>query len=351
MGPDAQPAASGDEKLPLVSLVFLAFNRRERVLTSLRQMLGESGYPRERLEPIVVDNGSTDGTAQAVEATHPEVRIIRNGTNLGAPGLNRGFAVATGDYVLILDDDAYLEPGGLARAVRAAEQERADLVSFTVVSSFDPEHPLNDDWRTGLFSFWGCAALVGRQALETLGGYDPNMFIWANEVDFTMRLLDLGFRHLYLPDVRAVHMKERIVRFDYRRYLVNARHHAYIAAKLMAPLDGLLVVFNIAQRAGLDALTETPGAIAAVREAAIGYGKGLSNRRPVRPSVSRAYRRHFAPFVSPWKFVRSPAERLRGGRGHADPVATRAKQRDERRARFFADRPKFYPETEGSLRL
>lgn len=329
-----------------MSVVFLAYNRSEALLISLRQMLTESGYPPSRLEVIVVDNASTDNTAETVAREFPQVRLIRNTHNAGAPGWNRGFLVATGDYVLILDDDAYLRPGALETAVRAAREEEADLVSFTVVSSFDEQHRLNDDWQTGLLSFWGCAALLSAPALKAVGGYDPDIFIWANEVDLTMRLLDGGFRHLYLPDVEAVHMKEAIVEFEPRRYMVNARHHSYIAGRLMRPKDAILTVGNIVQRAAIDALTEERVAVGAIREAGAGFAMGLRQRRPVRPAVSAAYRRNFHPFVSPWRFMRTPKDRLRSRRD-GDAAA----HRDHRFASFYAERAAFYPAGRASLKL
>lgn len=341
--PDAHAAPA---ELPVVSVVFLAYNRRDALLVSLQRMLLDSGYPPERLEVIVVDNASTDGTAGAIARDFPQVRVIRNTHNAGAPGWNRGFAVAAGDYVLILDDDAYLRPGGLERAVRAAQAEHADLVSFSVVSSFDEAHRLNDDWRTGLLSFWGCAALVSAPALRALGGYDPDIFIWANEVDLTMRLLDHGFRHLYLPDVCAVHMKEPILVFEPRRYLVNARHHGYIAGKLLRPRDALATVGNILQRAAIDALAEDRAAAGAVKEVVVGFVAGLRRRDPVRPVVSSAYRRNFHPFVAPWRFMRTPRDRLLGRR--EEDVANR---REERFASFYEQRAEFYPSGSASLRL
>ncbi len=314
---------------------------------SVHRMLVESGYPRDRLEVIVVDNASDDGTGDAVQEKHPDVRLIRNPKNLGAPGWNSGFAAAAGDYVLILDDDAYLRPGDLERAVRAAESERAGLASFSVVSAFDDEHLLNDDWQTGLLSYWGCAALVRADAMRALGGYDANIFIWGNEAEFTMRLLDRGYRHLYLPEVCAVHVKERIVEFEPRRYLVNARHHAYIAGKLMTRADGASVVGNIIQQAAVDTVVENRVAIAAIREALAGYAEGNRRRSPVRSSVSAAYRRNFAPFAAPWQFMRSPRERLRTG----GDSATIARQRQKRYERFFAPRSAFYPHEQACLQL
>jgi len=333
--------------LPRVSVVFLAYNRRDALRESLQRMRVDSGYPAERLELIVVDNASSDDTAAMVEREHPSATLVRNERNVGAPGWNAGFAMATGDYVLILDDDAYLPPGALREAVLAAEAERADLVSFTVVSSFDMDHRLNDDWRTGLLGFWGCAALVSRRGIDALGGYDPNMFIWANEMEFTMRLLDQGFTHLYLPDIHAVHMKEPILTFEPRRYRVNARHHAYVAGKLMRPGDALVVCANLVGDATIDAVAEDPRTLATIPLVLRGLRDGLRHRRPVRPVVSAAYRENFRPFAGSWRFMRTPSERwrARGGRASAE------EQRRRRRERYFAQRARFHPVERASLTL
>ncbi len=338
---------TGGTERPLVSVVYLAYNRRQELLTSLHHTLHESGYPATALEVLVVDNASADGTADAVAEAFPEVRIVRNMQNLGAPGWNAGFALAHGKYVLILDDDAYLETGDLERAVRAAEEEQACLVSFSVVSSFDASRRLNDDWPTGLLSYWGCAALVLRDALQAVGGYDPNIFIWANEVDLTMRLLDGGFRHLHLPDIRAVHMKQRDVRFNPRRYLINARHHGYIAGKLMRPLDATAVVLNIMQQALVDAVLQNRIALSALTEVLGGVWFGLRRRAQVRPVVSATYRRNFHAFAGPWPFTRSIRERLASRR---DP-ATVDRQRRDRYASYYGERARFYPTGASSLQL
>jgi GT2 family glycosyltransferase len=337
----------GEATLPAVSVVFLAYNRREALRESLGRMLQESGYPSDRLEVIVVDNASTDGTASMVEREHPGVRLVRNERNLGAPGWNAGFHIARGDYILILDDDAYLPPGGLEQAVVAAQAEQADLVSFTVVSSYADSHRLNDDWRTGLLSYWGCAALVSRPALDALGGYDPHMFIWANEVEFTMRLLDGGFTHLFLPEVRAVHMKKPIVEFELQRYRVNARHHAYVATRLMRGADAAAVVLTLLVDAVLDTAFEDRSALGAIPLVGRGVRDGLRRRRPVRRVVSAAYRQNFRPFAGTWRFLRSPGERRRARRGEASADEQRARRQEG----YFARRPRFHPHGRASLRL
>lgn len=343
--PGASTGAHADP-LPVVSIVFLAYNRREAVTTSLRQMLDESGYPADRLEVIVVDNASTDDTAEVVARDFPQVRLIRNPENAGAPGWNLGFAEAGGDYILILDDDCYLRPGVLETAVRAAEEEGAGLVSFSIISTFDEGLRFNDVYDTGLLSYWGCAALLSAPALRAVQGYDPDIFIWANEVDLTMRLLDHGYRHLYLPDLEAIHMSKAVTSYEMRRYLVNARHHSYIAGKLMRPLDAGIVLANLLQNAAVHTLTEDRSAARAMKESLAGFAQGLRRRTPVRPEVSTTYRRHFHAFKSPWRWMRTPADRLRA----KDDTET-AERRARRFATFFEQRAAYYPTGRASLKL
>jgi GT2 family glycosyltransferase len=340
-------AAEAGVDLPLVSIVFLAYNRKQELRESLRRMIVEGGYPAERLEVIVVDNASDDGAPAMVREEYPHVRLIENEENEGAPGWNAGFRVAAGDYVLILDDDAYLPAGGLEAAVVAAREEHADLVSFIVISSSDESYRFNDEYRTGLLSYWGCAALVSRRALDALGGYDPNIFIWANELEFTMRLLDHGFRHLFLPEVRAVHMKEPTTKFQLQRHRLQSRHAAYIAGKLMRPRDTLAAVANLVAQAVIDVKAEHPSAIRAVPEVIAGLAEGLRHRQPVRPVVSSAYRQNFGSLTVPWSFMRSPRDRWHALRGMESADAQRAR----RQAPFFEERRRFYPEGRASLQL
>src|SRR4051794_4460690 len=157
-------------------------------------MLGDSDYPSELVDVIVVDNASTDGSGDMVREEFPDVRLVRREKNIGVSGWNDGLAVATGDFVLALDDDCYLPPDGLRLAVEAAEQHAADLVSFSVTSGADEQYFFNEQYRTGLLTFWGCAVLMRRRVVEELRGYDPEIFVWANELEFMIRFFDHGFR-------------------------------------------------------------------------------------------------------------------------------------------------------------
>jgi GT2 family glycosyltransferase len=330
-----------------VSIVFLAYNRRDELLVSLEKVLEHLDYPPDRLEVMVVDNASTDGTVEAVRARYPQVQVIRNPENVGASGWNVGMTTARGDWRMILDDDCYITGDVLQRAVRAAEDNRADLVSFRVVSGVDPAFSFNDQYATGLLTFWGCSAMFSRRAIESEPFYDPNMFIWANEMELTMRLLNRGYRHLHVPEIESVHMKAPDLGYNERSARLNARHFAYIAAKLMQPRDAVLALWNVTLHLFFGAYSEHTRGLIALRDIPRGLRDGLRSRSPVRPEVSRVYRRHTWHFASPFRQLRSPLERLRS-RGHPERLKA---VRSVQVGRWFAKRSEYYPTSTAVLEI
>jgi len=343
--PTSQDAAT-------VTVVFLAYNRREELRVSLDKILGELEYDGKLLDVIVVDNASTDGTKEMLERNFPSVRTITRSENCGVSAWNDGFAMATGDFVLALDDDCYLPADGLRRAVEEARRHDAGLVSFGVVSSTHPGHRFDlDDYLTGLFAFWGCAVLIRRDALKALGGFDPAIFIHGHELEFMLRFFDRGFRHLHLPDVHAVHQKGPnkwtggpLPEAPYRR---NYRHWGYIAGKLLHRRDALEALLALLGQNIRDGRRKDSMAFKGLQETLRGFARGLRHRQAVRPEVSRAYRHNFETFSSPWWFSRTPFEVLYdlatpGGSGHANRG---------RREAWFAERSRFYPDRAAVLEL
>jgi GT2 family glycosyltransferase len=341
-----------------VSIVFLVFNRRDQLRMSLRQMLRSSDYPAELVDVIVVDNASSDGSGAMVREEFPEVRVVDRDVNCGVSGWNDGLAVATGDFVLALDDDCYLPPDGLRLAVEAAERHGADLVSFSVSSGDDQAYRFSDEYRTGLLTFWGCAVLMRRRVVEELRGYDPEIFVWANELEFMIRFFDRGFRHLHLPSVVAVHLKEPLaeaLKDHLRSYRINARHFSYIIAKLLHPREAAGAFVAILANVVRDAVRVDRIAIRALPDAFAGFAHGLRHRRPVQHrEVSQLYRRHFHNFASPWEMTSSPADFALAVRvalakrvvpGYEDPRA------EDRRDVYFDERARFYPTSAETLQV
>jgi GT2 family glycosyltransferase len=357
----AQPTATEHHVAwPSVTVVLLVFNRRDELRITLQKMLFELDYPSALVDVVVVDNASTDGSGEMVRSEFPQVQLISREVNNGVSGFNDGFDAARGDWVVALDDDCYLPADGLKRALEAARQNEADLVSFAVRADDNPDYRFDQRYRTGLLTFWGCAVLMRREVLEALHGYDPEIFVWANELEFMLRFFDAGFAHLHLPEVVAVHMKATGRPWtDYiamREYRLNTRHFAYIAAKALEPRHaaGTLVALlagNLrdAWRVDRAALKATPGAL-------VGFANGLRHRAPVSShEISETYRRNFQSFASPWwisrplpEFLKAlPGELVRSVLGRERSPARPAGRREA----YYAERAFYYPKTAQTLKF
>jgi GT2 family glycosyltransferase len=95
---------------PRIAVVMITHNRRDEVLASLDHLTRLPERPRI----VVVDNASTDGTADAVARRYPQVEVLPARGNLGAAARNLGVRHVNAPYVALCDDDTWWEPGALA---------------------------------------------------------------------------------------------------------------------------------------------------------------------------------------------------------------------------------------------
>ncbi|MCB9879357.1 MAG: glycosyltransferase family 2 protein [Planctomycetes bacterium] len=185
------------------------------------------------LEVIVVDNGSSDGSLERVEQRWPgRLEILRNPKNAGfAKANNQAFAVATGDWVFLLNNDAVLEPDTIANLL-AFVADRPDVGSLAcrVMRYEDP----NVFDSTGLLLYpdgvcrsrgWlekdlgqydraeevlaphGCACAYRREMLQDVGGFDESYFCYLEDLDIGMRAQLMAWKCWYVPDARVRHHK------------------------------------------------------------------------------------------------------------------------------------------------
>jgi len=227
-------------RTPEASLIMLSFNTRELVRESLSSLIASSADVDAEI--IVVDNASHDGSADMVAAEFPQVRLIRAPQNLGfAGGNNLGRKAAQGDFLVLVNSDAFIEPGalqrglermrespqvGLAGGLLVGRDQRLepsarrfpsllnDLLSLTGLAAryphsrffgrFDrtwanPHEPAQVDWVPGAF------CIIRQSALEQIGFFDERFFLYYEEVDLCRRLRKAGWTVWYWPDLQAVH--------------------------------------------------------------------------------------------------------------------------------------------------
>jgi N-acetylglucosaminyl-diphospho-decaprenol L-rhamnosyltransferase len=196
---------------PAVSVVIVNYNRAALLREAIASVLAQTQPPAE---VIVVDNGSADGSADAVEREFgPAIKLVRLDHNLGfAGGNNAGVRVATGEWIALLNNDAVADARWLAEmtaratpgtglvACRIAVAERRDLLDNLGVAlwpdgmSRGASHYLRAaeaGERAPLIPS-GCAALVRRSAFHEAGGFDESFFCYSEDTDLFLRIRLLG---------------------------------------------------------------------------------------------------------------------------------------------------------------
>lgn len=225
-----------------LSIVIVNWNTRDYLLGALSSLYGAP--PPFPFEVIVVDNASTDGSAEAVRREFPQARLVVNTENAGyARGNNQGFAASTGRYVLLLNPDVVLPPGGLERAVALLEARPEARVGALGVKLVNPDGTVQRSvrgfprpaavlwealglgrlfprsrvfgaYRMGWFAYdreaevdqpMGTFLLIPRQALDEVGLLDERFPIFFNEVDWCYRARRQGWRILFTPEVAVTH--------------------------------------------------------------------------------------------------------------------------------------------------
>ena len=232
---------------PPVSVIIVNLNGRAHLETCLGS-LAAAEYPASALEIIVFDNGSTDGSREALERDHPHVRVIAHPANLGfAQPNNLAARVARGEYLALLNNDVRVSPSWLKDMVsplldEGRRAEGAVCTAGKILNWEGDRHDFNGaglsfgghgisvhlGWPIGVSTRWGehpapilfgCGAsmLIRRDLFLELGGFDEDYFAYYEDVDLGWRLWSAGYRVLFVPEAVTFH-----------------RHHGTAAAALPA---------------------------------------------------------------------------------------------------------------------
>ncbi|HZO89921.1 MAG TPA: glycosyltransferase family 2 protein [Chthonomonadaceae bacterium] len=224
----------------VLSIAIVNWNTRDLLLGALASIY--DAPPAFPFEVIVVDNASSDGSAEAVAARFPQVCLIANSGNEGyARGNNQAMERARGTYILLLNPDVLLPPGGLERAVAFMEQHPeagalgvrqvhpdgrwqrsvrgfpsplAVLWELACLSRLFPGSRVFGAYRMTWFDYahtaevdqpMGTFLLLRRAVMEQVGLLDEDFPIFFNEVDWCLRCKRAGWKIYFTPDVEIVH--------------------------------------------------------------------------------------------------------------------------------------------------
>jgi len=219
---------------PRVSVVLITWQRRDEALLAVRRLLALPERPRV----IVLDNGSTDGTAEALRAQHPagspgadRLDLVVLPENQGAVARNTGVATATTPYVAFCDDDTWWDPGSLERAadVLDADPRVAVLTARILVEPGAVEDDIVVELRDSpvqgapglpgpaLGSFLAGASVVRREAFLAVGGFSRRLWLGGEEELMAADLAAAGWELCYLEDLTIHHQASVLRESDLRR--------------------------------------------------------------------------------------------------------------------------------------
>jgi len=209
---------------PLVTVNILSYNRKDELRNTLTKVY-EQDY--KNIEVIVVDNASIDGSPEMVEKEFPDVILIRLDKNIGIAGWNKGFEIAKGEYVLVLDDDSYPQYSTLNRGIDILLFEpEVGIVALSVMNKHFKICETHYFERYPI-SFIGCGAIIRRSVLLKIGFYETEIFIYHNELDLSIRMLNAGYKIKYLPNATVIHNYSIKSRFSNTNDLLKTKFRFY----------------------------------------------------------------------------------------------------------------------------
>ncbi|MDZ4753050.1 MAG: glycosyltransferase family 2 protein [Phycisphaerae bacterium] len=251
-----------------LSIIIVSYNTRELTLDCLRSLHAQTD--RSLYELIVVDNCSSDGSADAIAHEFPDARLVRSPANLGFAGANNVAArEATGTYLLLLNPDTVVLDRAVERLLAFAQRTpdagiwggrtqfadgRLNPAScwakpgawslfciatglakvFRTTTLFNPEAfggwDRSTERQVDIVS--GCFLMLRRELWESLGGFDPAFFMYGEEADLCLRAGAQGVRPRVTPDATIIHYggasekarADKLVRLFRAKRLLFERH-------------------------------------------------------------------------------------------------------------------------------
>ena len=277
----AMPAGSGPAG-PELAVIVLAHNALPFTQRCLRSLLAHTDTP---FRVILVDNASTDGTAEWAGALDPRVTVVRSEVNLGVSGgRNAGLAAIEGEpvYVVFLDNDIEVLAGWWQPFAAALERDpEAGIageqgIAITVLSDRREILPICGSGVVECDMVIGFCMFMRARAVRTIGRFDENMSLfWHDDDDYGMRARQLGWHVLHAPSRRVIHFEHKssslvdgIWAAPGRPSELSDRNQAYLAEKWLTQraAQGATVL------AYADELVEAPELLVAYARAVGGAG-------------------------------------------------------------------------------
>lgn len=231
-----------------LSIVFLNFNRLDETRHTVERLTALC-HGRNDIEIIAVDNGSSDGTAEYLQQQRQLTALLLN-DNSGIAGYNPGFERASGQYILVLDDDSCPETiEALDHALdRLDRQPKIGLIACRIVT---PEG--DDQWswhlpveqRFGPSPFFiGCGFIIRRPLFKKIGWYPGDFFLYQNEIEVSFQVRLQGYALYYDPECVVIHRGVPNQRPGWRRIYFPTRNTIWLLRRYFPQPEAAYLIFS-----------------------------------------------------------------------------------------------------------
>lgn len=229
-----------------LTVIILSYNTKDITSRCLEKLKIAKSFCEQKfkntVKVIVLDNGSSDGSAQMIKEEHPWVKLIVQKENTGfSRGNNIAMKTAKTPYILLLNSDVYLEEESLYKAIAYFRVNlNCDVLGPRLnyndgrlqKSAGNLPNPLNIiSWIFGFKGFhpsgknyfgkahqvgWvmGAFMMLKKKIYETTGGFDESIFMHMEEIEWCKRIKDKGYKIWYAPQVEMVHLHGASTNFD-----------------------------------------------------------------------------------------------------------------------------------------
>jgi mycofactocin glycosyltransferase len=231
---------------PSVSVVVAARNVERVVGHCVRSLLGLD-YPRDRLELVLVDNASSDGTRRVLESFRDEVVLVDEKRRGPAAARNGGIRVARGDVIAICDADAVVDPGWLRALVPALADPGVGIAGGRILAARPANaiqlfgETIHDAYSAALV--WTPPYVITinwaarRTVLDEVGLFDERLRR-CSDVDFSWRAVEAGYELAYCPEAVVYHHNERTLAGLFREGWVHGFHGVRIRRRYARLIAG-----------------------------------------------------------------------------------------------------------------
>ena len=269
-----------------VCIIIVSWNTKQYLLRCLESIFQK----RERApwEVVVVENGSQDGSGNAVKEMFPSVRLIENDKNLGfSKAANQGLIKSSGRYALLINPDTEVKEGVIGQLVSFMDgHPKAGVVGVQLLHSDGSKQNsianfptlatelLNKDLLRWVFperfpgksknylepievdSVIGACMIVRREAMEQVGILDEDYFLFLEETDWCYRMKKAGWKVYHLPEAEIYHFQGKSAEAEKKRARVEYYRSRYLFFKKhRGGLKWFILLLGLILRLGIELLS------------------------------------------------------------------------------------------------